>query len=375
MASAVRYRDAAARVFPLLSRRFGMVRRERRRTSGSGDFVTTASRPLRAGVIGLGVGEKHVESYQGIDGVEVVAVCDLDPERLREVADRRGVPERHTDARAITEHPDLDVVSICSYDDRHAEQAISAFRHGKHVMVEKPVALHRADAEAVLRAWQDSGKLITTNLILRATPRFVELRRRIQAGELGEIFHIEGDYIHEILWKITEGWRGKMDFYCVTYGGGIHLIDLICWLIDDAIVEVASMGNDLSTRGSGYRGDDTIVNLFKFERGATGKTLTTFGPQRTKFHALNVYGTKGTFVNDRGDAHLHWSDRPEDVETVTTPYPGTRKGDLLPQFVEAIRTGKEPNVGARDVFRAMDVCFAAWEALQSRRTTKVDYLL
>ncbi|MGE0254638.1 MAG: Gfo/Idh/MocA family protein [Alphaproteobacteria bacterium] len=330
-------------------------------------------RPLRAGVIGLGVGEQHVLSYAGIDGVEVRAVCDLDRERLTRVADAWNVPERYEDWRRVTEHPDLDVVSICSYDDRHAEQAISAFRHGKHAMVEKPVALSRGEAEAVLRAQQDSGRRITSNLILRRSPRFIELRRMIRDGSFGDIFHIEGDYIHDILWKITEGWRGRMAFYCVVFGGGIHLIDLMRWLIGQEIVEVASMGTAIRSRGTAYRYEDCITSLLRFDSGATGKTLTTFGPRRTQLHALNVYGTKRSFVNDTPDARLYDGDRPENVQTVTTPYPGMAKGDLLPDFISAIREDREPDVGARDVFRIMDVCLAAWEALAARRTIEVSY--
>lgn len=331
------------------------------------------TRTIRAGVIGLGVGNQHVKSYQAIEGVEVLAICDIDPDRLDEVGDEHGVAERYSDYRRITEHPDIDVVSICSYDDVHAEQAVSAFRNGKHVMVEKPVALTRPEAEAVLRAQQDSGRFITSNLILRQSPRFIELREQIRAGAFGEIFHIEGDYIHDILWKITEGWRGQMHFYNVVYGGGVHLIDLMRWLIDDEIEAVASMGNNIRSRESTYRYDDCIVSLLKFSRGATGKTLSTLGPRRTKFHALNVFGSEKTFVNDIPQAKLFDGDQPENEYAVETPYPGMQKGDLLPDFVEAIRSGQEPNVSARDVFRVMDVCLASAEALTAGRTIEINY--
>lgn len=333
------------------------------------------SKILRVGVVGLGVGEQHVKTYASLPDVEVVAVCDIDPAKLAEVADRYGVPCRETEWRRITEAPDIDVVSICSYDDGHAEQAISAFRHGKHTMVEKPICLTRAESAAVLRAQQDSGKRISSNLILRREPRFAELRERIRAGELGEIFHIEGDYIHDILWKIARGWRGSMHFYSVVYGGGIHLIDLMRWLLDDEVSEVAAFGNAIRSRDSAYRFDDCIVGILKFARGATGKTLSAYGPKRTKFHALNVYGTKATFVNDRPNAKWFVGDAPEDESAITTLYPGTRKGDLLPEFLDAIRAGREPIVGARDVFRTMDVCLAIEEALQNNRIVKLDYQL
>lgn len=336
-------------------------------------MTNSPPRELRAGVIGLGVGEQHVIGYNNSAGVRVVSVCDIDPAKLREVADRQDVPGRFTDWRRITEDPDIDVISIASYDDAHAAQCVSAFRHGKHVMVEKPVALNRADAAAVLRAQQDSGKLITSNLILRHVPRFRALRQRIQSGEFGDIFAIEGDYIHEILWKIVTGWRGQMDFYCTIFGGGIHLIDLMRWVIGQEITEVCGMGSKMLTKDTSYKYDDTFINVLRFESGALGKSMTTFGPQRTKFHSLNVYGTKKTFVNDMPHAKIFTSDRPEDESADTTPYPAVEKGDLLPDFITAIREGRQPNVNFKDIFRVMDVCFAALESAESGRVVPVSY--
>lgn len=338
----------------------------------------TATAPftsLRAGVIGLGVGEQHVLAYSQSPGCSVAAICDSDPAKLNEVGDRHDIARRHTDWRRLTEDPSIDVISICSHDDGHAEQAIAAFRNGKHVMIEKPVALNRAEAERVLRAQQDSGKLITSNLILRRSPRFRALQRAIAVGEYGEIFAIEGDYLHDILWKIVQGWRGRMDFYCVTYGGGIHLIDLMRWLIGREVEEVCAMGSKILTRDTSYKFDDSIMTLLRFDGGAVGKTFTTFGPRRTKFHSLNVYGTKKTFVNDLPHAKLFAGDQPEDEVRWEEPYPAIEKGDLLPDFLDAIRSGRQPLVNAIDVFRVMDVCFASWEAVQQRRTIKVSYLI
>lgn len=329
---------------------------------------------IRAGVIGLGVGERHVAGYDQIEDCEVAAICDLDTDKLTRVGDHREIGTRVTDWRKIVEDPEIDVVSICSYDDAHAEQAEAAFRNGKHVMIEKPIALDKGEAEAVLRAQQDSGCLISSNLILRQSPRFQEIRRMVQDGAFGDPFYLEGDYIHQILWKITEGWRGKMDFYCVTYGGGIHLIDLMRWILGREVTEVSGMGGKVLTRDSAFPYPDTIVNLLRFEGDVIAKTLTTFGPQRPHLHALTIYGTKATFVNERPDGRFYQGDD-DDGEAVTTPYPAIEKSDLLPDFIAAVREGREPIVGARDVFRVMDICFAAWESVRSGRTVEVSYVL
>ncbi|MBM3993188.1 MAG: Gfo/Idh/MocA family oxidoreductase [Planctomycetes bacterium] len=332
-------------------------------------------KPLLAGVIGLGVGQRHVATYQSLEGVRVKSVCDLDPTRLESVADAYGIERKADDYRAVTEDPDIDVISICSYDDSHAEQAISALRHGKHVMIEKPIALHPKEAEGIVRAMQESGKRITSNLILRQSPRFRHIKAMIEAGEFGDIFCIEGDYLHQILWKITDGWRGRMKFYCTVYGGGIHLIDLMRWLLGQEVESVCGMATDMPTRGSPYPRDDTFINVLRFSNGTLGKCLTSFAVQRPIFHSLNVYGTKRTFVNDVPDAKIFSGDTAADQAPFTTPYPGMEKGDLLPDFIDAIRTGREPMVSARDVFRVMDICFAAWEATNQGRTVQVQYLL
>lgn len=332
-------------------------------------------RSLRAAVIGLGVGERHVASYQAIDDVEVVAVCDVDPVRLAEVADRYQVPRRHLDHRKVTEDPDIDVISICSYDDAHVDQAVSALGHGKHVMVEKPIALRREEAARLAEAVERSGRILTSNLILRRSPRFRALKDWIDAGDLGDIFMIEGDYLHQILWKLTEGWRGRLDTYSVVFGGGVHLVDLMRWLLDDEVDEVTGMGNDLLSRRSPYRYEDTASHVLRFRGGAIGRTTTSLGPQRPKFHALSVYGTTATFVNGSPSAWLYRGDDPDNATEVTTPYPGMEKGDMLPGLVRAIREGGQPDVPTVDVFRTMDVCFAAVDAMRGRRVVKVSYLL
>jgi predicted dehydrogenase len=319
-------------------------------------------RALSVGVIGLGVGEQHVKSYRNIPGVTVKAVCDLDADHLAAVAARRAVAETHTDWRALVADPAIDALSICSYDDAHVEQAVAAFEAGKHVFCEKPIALDRAGLARVEDAWRASGRRLSSNLILRQSPRFKAVKEMVACGAFGDLFYMEGDYIHQILWKITEGWRGKMDFYCVAYGGGIHLIDLMRWIAGEEVVEVTAMATKKLTRESAFKYPDTMSVLMRFESDLLAKSTTLFGPQRRKFHSLNVYGSKLSFENADGPARLYRGDAPEDEEPFDVPYPGMAKGDLLPDFVAAIRGEHEPLVTGEDVVRVMRICLAAWES-------------
>ncbi len=331
---------------------------------------------LKAGIIGLGVGESHIAGYQAHRQCRVTALCDLSEEKCLEA--RRKYPDMliTPDPAEIISDPGIDVVSVASYDDCHCGQIIAALDAGKHVFVEKPLCLFASEARDIRRALDRNPHLkISSNLILRRTPRFIDLKRSIAKGEMGEIFHVEGDYDYGRLQKITEGWRGRIDFYSVMLGGGIHMIDLLMWLTGDPVVEVAAFGNAICSRGSAFRYDDMVAGILKFKSGLTGKVAANFGCVRPHFHGLSVYGTKATFINGRPDATLFTSRDPADEPVkIRTPYPGTRKGDMIGSFVDAILGRGEPEVTGEDIFRAISVCFALEEAARTSSVVPVEYL-
>ena len=122
---------------------------------------------IKVGVIGLGVGEAHIKSYKKIKNLEIKSICDLNTKRLKSISKKYDISNIFNNSLKITEDPEIDLVSICSFDNYHYTQLLSAFKNGKHVMVEKPVVLHKHEAEKVIRAWKDSKCKITSNLILR----------------------------------------------------------------------------------------------------------------------------------------------------------------------------------------------------------------
>lgn len=335
-----------------------------------------AARPtkrLRAAVIGLGVGEAHVAGYQGHEACDVVALCDFSRERLETVGAKFPGIELRDSADAVLDDPDIDVVSIASYDNYHYEHIVRAIANDKHVFVEKPLCLTEGQATHIrqLLGAQPSVKL-SSNLILRQCPRFIALKERIEHGDFGELFLLEGHYEYGRLHKITEGWRGAIDFYSVVYGGAIHLIDLMLWLTGDDVVEVAAFGNQIASRGTQFKYNDTVVAALKFAGGVVGKVGVSYGCVRPHFHELKVCGTKATFIN--GDPHglLYESRDPNVAPTpVTQPYPGASKGALIEGFIDAILEDAEPPVGKEDVFRTMSVCLAIEKAAATGTTCPV----
>jgi predicted dehydrogenase len=325
---------------------------------------------LRAAVIGLGVGEQHIAGWNAHPACEVVAVCDIDAARLAHHPDIPGT----TDPQFVLKNPEIDAVSIASYDDGHFAQIHAALAHGKHVFAEKPLVLHAEEAREIAALLRAHPHLrLSTNVPLRLSPRFARVRDAIAAGELGELFHLEGDYDYGRRHKLTDGWRGRIPYYSVVLGGAIHMVDLLLWMSGQRVTDVlAAVGTQIATRGTAFGHDDFVTALLATESGATIKVNANLGCVSPHFHAVRVYGTEGTFINGLPDGVLHC---PGGSEPVTDPYPGVQKGDLIPPFADSILSGAPAQVSEVDVFNTLSVCLAIDAARASGRPTAVENLL
>lgn len=329
---------------------------------------------IRAGVIGLGVGEQHILGYRAHPDCRVVALSDIDAQKLRSVGARYPGVELLADPFELLARKDIDVVSIASPDDVHYAQIVAAIEHGKHLFVEKPVCLREAefrDIHARLRARPELA--LSSNLILRASPRFIDLRRRIREGELGAVYHLEADYNYGRINKIVSGWRGRIADYSVMLGGGVHVVDLLLWLTGKRVVEVAAFANNISTRDTTFQGNDAVLAILRLEDGAVAKVAANFGCVFPHFHRLLAYGTRGTFENGF-DAAALWTSRERDAcpQRIETPYPGVEKGALIPSFIERIVRGTPAAVTEGDVMQTMETCFAIDRAVASGQVTRVE---
>jgi len=319
---------------------------------------------LNVGIIGLGVGEQHIAGYHRHPACEVRVLCDFSDEKINWA--RQNYPGMRVvkEAAELLEDPDINIVSVASYDNYHYEQVLSAIINNKHVFVEKPVCLHERELNQIREALKERPQIrISSNLILRRCPRFLNLRKGILNGEYGSLFYVEADYNYGRIEKITEGWRGQLEYYSVVHGGAIHMVDLLLWLTGDEVSEVAAFGTNIATEGTQFQYNDMVVSLLKFQSGIIGKVGANFSCVFPHFHHLAVFGTKKTFINGRPNALVYESRDPglKPVE-VRDPYPGYEKGDLIYSFVRSIVDGTEAEVTKGDVLRAMSVCIAIEKA-------------
>lgn len=330
---------------------------------------------LRVGIIGLGVGEQHVFGYLKDPRCRVIAACDINPYTLRSFAMRHPGIRLTTNPEALLTDPELNVISIASYDQDHADQIVCALDNKKHVFAEKPLCRTPDEMRRIRAALQrNPGLRLSTNVIMRRYPRFQWLHDQIRAGRLGEIYYMEGDYDYGRLHKITEGWRGRLHDYSVFLGGAIHLVDLLLWLLKDEPVEAVAWGNRIATRDSSFQADDFVCAMLKFRGGCIAKITANFGCVRPHFHRVAVYGTRATFYNDVPHGKLYTSREPDAYAVaVTEEYPGSSKGALIPAFVASILDLATPAVPERDVFRVLAVCFAVEASKTNRVPVKVIY--
>jgi predicted dehydrogenase len=325
---------------------------------------------INAAVVGLGVGERHIAGLEADKRCRVSVICDIDEARLIEVGKRYPGRRLTTEPDSILNDPSIGLVSIASFDDNHYSQVMTALTQGKHVFVEKPLCMREnelSDIRSTLAA--NSALRLSSNLILRRSPRFIRLRERVRGGELGVPYYGEGDYNYGRIQKIVEGWRGSRPIYSIVHGGAIHVIDLMMWILGEKPVAVSAFGNAIATRGTKFKFNDCVAALLKFESGAIAKISANFGCVFPHHHNLSIYGTKATFVHDRQGARLYTSRDPDAVPMpIDDAYVGPAKGDMLPAFVASILDGSDPDVTAAEVMDVMEVSLAIERAARLDET-------
>lgn len=315
---------------------------------------------IKAAVVGLGVGAAHARAYATTPGASLVRVFDIDETRRRACEAEYRLPATSS-FNAILEDPDVEMISIASYDDAHGEEVLAALAAGKHLLVEKPLARSMEELRLIKSAWIAAGRpLLASNLVLRAAPLYLWLKESIARGDFGEIYAFDGDYLYGRLHKITEGWRKDVADYSVLQGGGIHLIDLMLWLTGQRPSSAWACGTRIATRGTDYRYDDYTAATWKFPSGLVGRVTANYGCVHPHQHELRIFGTKATFLLDDMGPRVHRgrdaAPRRESIALASVP---DHKGALVPELIAALGEEKSTEATTLHEMNLLAACFAA----------------
>ena len=333
---------------------------------------------VRVGVVGLGQnGIAHIDSHLRVGRSRIVALCDSNPERLQAAGKMLGIDRLHRDAAELCSSSDIDAVSINTGDPSHADPFVRAVRAGKHVLVEKPVANSDTDIEAMVRAAREATRtrrraglpplVLAVGYILRFNPVYEAIHSACVKGELGRIFYMEADYVHNLLYQAAQtdpaGGNWYLDDERPMVGGGSHPLDLLRWMSGAEVVETAGFSNRIAFPA--MRHDDCQVALFRFSTGAVAKVAALYAPRcaMAPFYNLRLYGTRGTVERDRialarDEADVHPSLHEVDAARVEGHPYDPEVGDWL----DAIERGGRPRCdffdGANSTIATLAACRA-----------------
>ncbi len=229
-----------------------------------------SNKTYRFGILGCGmIANVHADAISKIDDATLVGVCDNSPSAAERFAEQHGTHAYESYEKMLAD-PDVDVVCICTPSGFHAQNAMDALQHGKHVVLEKPMALTSESAQALVDASKASNKLLTVISQLRFSEDIRRVKRLIEEGAFGKLSlcNLSMKYYRTPEYYSSCPWKGTLAF---DGGGalmnqGIHGIDLMMYMLGD----VKSVQGRIKTVSHKIETEDTAVALLEFENGAIG---------------------------------------------------------------------------------------------------------
>jgi UDP-N-acetyl-2-amino-2-deoxyglucuronate dehydrogenase len=341
---------------------------------------SSAKHPIGFAIVGAGmVAHYHAEAIAQTPGAKLVAICRADPARAAEAEAHYSVPCEASYA-ALLARPDVEVVCICTPSGLHAEQTLAAAQAGKHVLVEKPMALTLADADAMIHACHQSGLLLGVALQRRTDPGFAAAQSAVATGALGRLTLgcVTVPYLRTQDYYESAAWRGtwKLDGGGALMNQGIHLLDLLLWYLGD-VTEVQAQ---MTTLAHSIEVEDCISASVRFTNGALGSVVATTAAAPGYPHRVEVYGQRGG-MQIEGEQIVRWeSESMPHIPGVTLATPGittsgagssprgiSQEGHrrLIGDMVAAIQGKRQPVVPGEEGRRSLALALAIYKAAKT----------
>ncbi|MDR4886720.1 Gfo/Idh/MocA family oxidoreductase [Fredinandcohnia sp. QZ13] len=349
---------------------------------------------IKIGVIGAGsISDLHFGSYAKNDNAKIVAVCDLNIERAEQKAKTYGAEHVYTDYHELLAHPEIDAVSICTWNNSHAEISIAALKAGKNVLVEKPLCKTVEEALAIEKAVKETGKLLQVGFVRRYASNTQILQKFIQNDELGDIYYAKASCIRRL--GNPGGWFSDIE----RSGGGplidlgVHMID-ICWYLMGRPKVKSISGNTYHKLGnrsnienlSYYKASDfdatknTVEDLanalIRFENGASLFVDVSFSLHAKKDEiSVKLFGDKGgaeiepelLIVSEKHDTIVNLNPQ---IDNLSFDFVKAFQSEI-DYFIECCRTGNETISPVEDGVEMMKILCGIYES--SKKGTEIHF--
>jgi predicted dehydrogenase len=322
---------------------------------------------LRVAIKGAGNwGKRLISAVYGKSGkIAFTTAVTRHPARQQELADRFGL-RLTADYDEALRDPAIDAVVLATPHSQHADEIIAAAKAGKHVFVEKPFTLTQRDAETAIAACKAAGITLHVGFNWRHAPAYADLIRRIAAGDIGTVRHIEGQFSGPPSYQTEPGnWRSNQT---ESPGGsmtarGVHVIDSMINIAGP----VATVFAFSDRRQHEIDVDDTTSCLLRFAGGVTGYlgTLHAAAP----FYRLHVFGSTGS-LEMRGETELIAGDLAGQTERIAFDAADKERA-VLEAFADAVAAGVQMPVPAGQIVNTVAVTEAVAASARSGVAVKI----
>lgn len=219
---------------------------------------------LSVGVIGVGFwGRNHARVFYELPNAELKAVCDVNKERVKELAKKYSI-NGYTDSRELLKKEDVDAVSICTWSTALAKEAVRALNAGKHVFVEKPMAINVKEAEEVVELSEKNDLYLMVGFIERFNPGVEKLKNLLERGEAGTVV--------STLSRRVSRWPERIGDVGVVKDTAIHELDMLCYLLNDSPRTIYARVGSLRHRAF----EDYAQIIIGFRNGTTAFVETNW---------------------------------------------------------------------------------------------------
>ncbi len=322
---------------------------------------------LRVAIYGAGHwGTRLIESVQGkSQKIRFTAAVTRDLAGRKQLADKFGLAltSRYAD---VLNDPAIDAVVLATPHSQHAVEIAAAARAGKHVFVEKPFTLTRADAEDAIKASRAAGITLHVGFNRRYAPAYQELLKRIAAGEIGSVRHVEGHFSGPPSYQTEPGnWRSNQ---LESPGGamtarGVHVLDSMLH-IAGPIESVFAYSEKLQ---HAIDVDDTTACALRFASGATGLLATLHAA--SAFYRIHVFGSDGA-LEMRGETELLGADLTGNVERFTYAAIDKERAELE-AFADAVAAQVKFVIAPAEIVNGVAAMEGVAESARTRQAVRI----
>ena len=311
---------------------------------------------LGVAVIGTGFwGKNHARVYKELPSTQLIAVCDVNAERAKAMADQLGV-KAYSDSTQLLKDKEIEAVNVCTWSTMLAKEALKALHAGKHVLVEKPMATTTQQAEKLVQTAQENGLHLTVGFLMRFIPGLQHIRQAVESKKIGELVCVTA--------KRVSQWPERIGDVGVVKDTAIHDIDVIRFISnEDPITVYAKMG---SMRHRQFEDYAQIMLTYKDDKSAfiESNWLTPY-----KTRTLTVTGSDAIMRLDYITQDL-WIE--QQTETVQPRYPFQEPLKLeLQHFAECITEKKKPLITGVDGIKALQIAQAAIQSSAKNRAIQI----